>query len=339
MLINLFLSIFFKAPAWLIRIFTLKKQIHLDGQSLDYKSQIFIGFIERYRYKLGGDELDYVALREGRANDSVYQHLSAQPISKINFKDHTINLTDRNLTIREYTPASVHTNRPILYFHGGGYVLGDLETHHGWLKYFSSKSGFKIFSVEYRLSPENPFPSALEDANESLDWLSKNFKIDVKDIILCGDSAGAHLAASLSTHRSLNHLELPKSQFLIYPMINPLCDSDSLKYYSSGFLLTAESMQWFWSLFQSNDQDISDPRFNLNIDPKVKDFPDTLMVTAGFDPLRDEGEIYANNLLQNNFVIEQLHYPNMFHAFVNMTRIKACKIAADDMINELKEFI
>ena len=224
------------------------------------------------------------------------------------------------------------------YFHGGGYVIGSINTHHTCEEYFASKLRMKIYSLNYRLAPEYPFPCALEDANFAFEWIMKKYNYEAKKIILCGDSAGAHLAASLSNYRLDNQYKSSKTQLLIYPMIDPSCSSKSQDLFANGFLLTKESMHRFWSLFRGNISDDKNPYFNLMHQEDLSNSLDTLIITAGFDPLRDEAEVYAKKLNQSGARVRQLHYPDLFHGFVNLTGLRACKTAVDDMIDEMRNF-
>ena len=160
----------------------------------------------------------------------------------------------------------------------------------------------------------------------------------ISDISLCGDSAGAHLAASLSTYRAINKFELPMSQCLIYPMIDPSCNSKSQVDYDSGFFLSQKAMIWFWEQLMYSSENLHDPMFNLSIDPEVS-LPKTLIITAGFDPLSDEGEAYARLLDNIGNEVQQAHYPHLIHGFVNMTALKAAKDATKDLLKTYKNFL
>ncbi|MGY8792204.1 MAG: alpha/beta hydrolase, partial [Gammaproteobacteria bacterium] len=191
------------------------------------------------------------------------------------------------------------------------------------LKPFSSSMEANIFSLDYRLSPENKFPASLEDANLALEWIASTYDLPISSIGLCGDSAGAHLAASLSTYRSINDLELPHSQCLIYPMIDPACSSNSQKDFATGYFLTHNIMRWFWDqLLQSHSAPL----------------PKTLIITAGFDPLCNEGEDYARKIYAAGNDVEQIHYPHLIHGFVNMTALREAKKAAIDLSKTYKSY-
>ena len=198
--------------------------------------------------------------------------------------------------------------------------------------------GAKIFSLDYRLAPENKFPSSLQDANLALEWLAEKLDFTVGEISLCGDSAGGHLASSLSTFRATNNLELPLSQCLIYPMTDPSCNSKSQNDFADGFFLSQKAMIWFWKQLMDSSKNLTDPTFNLTIDPNVK-LPKTLIITAGFDPLSDEGEAYARLRDNSDNEVQHIHYPHLIHGFVNMTALRAAKDATKDLLKAYKNFL
>ena len=264
--------------------------------------------------------------------------LSSKPCMPVQCIDHSLSTEFGSLQIREYSPSKLSMSTPILYFHGGGYVLGGIESHDAALQFFSAEMGAKFFSLDYRLAPENKFPSSLQDANLAIEWLAEKLDLTVGDISVCGDSAGGHLASSLSTFRATNNLELPLSQCLIYPMTDPTCNSKSQNDFSDGFFLSQKAMIWFWKQLMDSSKNLTDPAFNLTVDPNVK-LPKTLIITAGFDPLSDEGESYARLLDSSDNEVQQIHYPHLIHGFVNMTALKAAKEATRDLLKAYKNFL
>ena len=178
----------------------------------------------------------------------------------------------------------------------------------------------------------------MNQALSAIDWLVKNGN-HIKNISLCGDSAGAHLAASVSHSLANNQKENVHSQFLIYPMCDPSCASESIELFKDNYLLTKESMKWFWQKFKNNDEDSLKDTFNLLLFNPNKDFPRTIIVTAGFDPLSDEAEKYAFLLHENGSYVKQLHYPSLFHGFAAMTRLKSANKAVNDFLLEYKKIL
>ena len=340
MIIKIFLKIFFALPTWLLKCLTLQKKIIVNNQILDYQTQIFLGLLslQNNSFEDPDSHNSIEDLREKVENGRSDLPLNAKPREHIKTIDHCIEKDWGRLMIREYLPEKLQSNTIILYFHGGGYVVSSVNTHDAWVKLLSSNLKARVFSLEYRLAPENKFPLALEDANSAIEWISKEKNIPISEISLCGDSAGGHLAASLSTFRSLNNFELPHSQCLIYPMTDPLCNSKSQVEFSKGFFLGQNFMIWFWKQLMASDNNHADPTFNLTIDPDVA-LPKTLIITVGFDPLCDEGEAYARQINNSGNYVEQIHYPHLIHGFVNLTALNSAKIAALDIIKSYKNFI
>ena len=337
MAIKLFLKIFFLLPVWLLRCITFQKSTVINNQILDFQTQIFLG-LQSLQVDGLDDPSSFDSAQEIREFMIEGLPLSSKPTMSIKIKDHVLPTEFGHLKIRQYCPERHTSSSPILYFHGGGYVLGGIESHDAALQFFAAEIGTNIFSLDYRLAPENKFPSSLQDANFALEWLGKELNLPISDISLCGDSAGAHLAASLSTYRAINKFELPLSQCLIYPMIDPLCNSKSQVDYDSGFFLSQKAMIWFWEQLMYSSENLHDPVFNLSIDPEVS-LPKTLIITAGFDPLSDEGEAYARLLDNIGNEVQQVHYPHLIHGFVNMTALKAAKDATRDLLKTYKNLL
>lgn len=337
MAIKLFLKFFFKIPVWLLRLLTFQKSIVINNQILDHQTQAFLA-LQSLQIDTFDDPSVFNSPRELREKLIEGLPLSSKPCMPVQCIDHSLSTEFGSLQIREYSPSKLSMSTPILYFHGGGYVLGGIESHDAALQFFSAEMGAKFFSLDYRLAPENKFPSSLQDANLAIEWLAEKLDLTVGDISVCGDSAGGHLASSLSTFRATNNLELPLSQCLIYPMTDPTCNSKSQNDFSDGFFLSQKAMIWFWKQLMDSSKNLTDPAFNLTVDPNVK-LPKTLIITAGFDPLSDEGESYARLLDSSDNEVQQIHYPHLIHGFVNMTALKAAKEATRDLLKTYKNFL
>ena len=337
MAIKLFLKFFFKIPVWFLRLLTFQKSIVINNQILDHQTQAFLG-LQSLQIDTFDDPSVFNSPRELREKLIEGLPLSSKPCMPVQCIDHSLSTEFGSLQLREYSPRKFLTSTPILYFHGGGYVLGGIESHDAALQFFSAEMGAKFFSLDYRLAPENKFPSSLQDANLAIEWLAEKLDLTVGDISVCGDSAGGHLASSLSTFRATNNLELPLSQCLIYPMTDPTCNSKSQNDFSDGFFLSQKAMIWFWEQLMDSSKNLTDPAFNLTVDPNVK-LPKTLIITAGFDPLSDEGEAYARLLDSSDNEVQQIHYPHLIHGFVNMTALKAAKEATRDLLKIYKNFL
>jgi acetyl esterase len=205
----------------------------------------------------------------------------------------------RSLRMRFYDRRAERAPGPlVIYYHGGGFVLGDLDTHHALCIALAEQLDLPLVSVEYRLAPEHPWLAAPDDAEAAARWLAEHAEdaLDrgIASLVLAGDSAGANLAAV--TARALRDAPaaVPVSaQFLAYPCVDSAGGTRSRAEFAEGFLLTSASIDWFFKQYAAP---AGDPRFDLlHADPTG--MPPTVLVTAGLDPLRDEGRIYAGALI------------------------------------------
>jgi acetyl esterase len=323
-------------PVWLLKLIYLKRRTPIRGRLVDFQSSVILDVMPKAElHKVSDGSIQSV--RDSIAKQRLKYRLSLKPKNKVIKKDHFI--TDReNLLLREYIPKNIEKNKVVLFFHGGGYVLSSVKTHDEMVSFISDNLGAKVFSLDYSLAPENKYPSALNEALFAYEWLISN-GYDSEEISLCGDSAGAHLAASLTHYLIANNHSKPQSQLLIYPMCDPSCSSESHTLFEENYLLTKKAMIWFWDKLINSKDNIDDGYLNLmkvNLENKL---PKTIIVTAGFDPLSDEAEKYAYLLHEKGNNVKQLHYPSMFHGFASMTRLNSAKIAVVDFLTEYKKIL
>ena len=339
--INFFLGIFFILPNWALKVLTLRKEIMFKNEVFDYQSMTYISliswFITKFGYTLDMSEFSD-DMREKMANLRIKINNNVTP-KKIIHKEDLIIDQKNNLILRQYSIDSQMSDKGVLFFHGGGYAISNIDVYDPVASLMCEELNTKIFSLEYSLSPENKFPKALEEANIAYEWLRRHGYSKEK-IIICGDSAGGHLAASLLHDRNSKDKELPFLQVLIYPMISPSLDFPSMNRLGENFLLTKEQMKWFWHYFRAEDANNSDSRFDLlKIDNNNNFDTKTVIITAGFDPLCDEAEAYAAKLNDMGNKVKQIHYPSLFHSFINITRLKTAKLATMDIFKEIKKYI
>jgi acetyl esterase len=332
----IFLKIFFLVPSWVFKLFLKKKALY-RGHIFDQQSQALIRLQPKIDLTSVPDN-ELSDIRKLIAENRVKNNLSVPTKNPVKKNNHLIG-DDKDILLREYIPITINTNKVILFFHGGGYVLNSVETHDRTVSYMAEKLQARFYSLEYRLSPEHKYPDSLNDALLAYEWLQEHGH-SYDCISLCGDSAGAHLAASMVHSLAANQSnKLPNSQLLIYPMCDPNCKSESYDDLAEDFLLTKSTMIWFWRKFGNNEANKKDQSFNLlKLDTDLK-MPNTIIVTAGFDPLCDDGEKYAYLLHKKGDKVKQLHYPNMFHGFASATKLKASRIAVDDFLREYKKIL
>ncbi len=223
------------------------------------------------------------------------------------------------LSARLYAPASRGPRPLLVYFHGGGFVLGDLDSYDAPCRLLCRDADVNILSVDYRLAPEAPFPAALDDARTAFDWALANagaLGADPARVAIGGDSAGANLATVTSQAKTREGGKRPVLQLLIYPPTDRTKPYASLSRFAEGGLITSGDMTWFHEHYLKG-ADPSDPRISPLLAPDLSGLPRALVVTANFDPLRDEVEAYAAALTAAGTPTTLLHVPGMLHGFVN----------------------
>jgi acetyl esterase len=225
---------------------------------------------------------------------------------------------------RVYTPVAAGATLPaVLFFHGGGFVLGDLDTYDGLCRTLANESGTRLISVDYRLAPEHPFPAAVDDCLAALKWTEANASalgIDANAIAVAGDSAGGNLAAvtALSAKNSGPKLAF---QLLIYPALSMTHETQSMRDFGEGYFLDRAAMTWFGRHYVPRGADIHEPRMAPLEAPDLSGLAPAYIVTAGFDPLRDEGAGYAERLKAVGVAATHVDYPTMLHGFMSMQAI------------------
>jgi len=224
-----------------------------------------------------------------------------------------VNLDAGGVPARLYRDAAADRAPVILYAHGGGWVMGNLDTHDGLCRNLVAASGWALLAVDYRLSPEHPYPAAIEDLTRALGWLrgeaEQRYALDPGRIAVAGDSAGGHLAAVLA-RRARDAGAGLAAQILICPVIDPAVDYPPLDDYG----LDTEEMRFFWDAYAPPEVDRAQP----DLDPLGADLaglPPAVVVTAELDVLRDEGERYAAALLRAGVPVVAARYQGMVHNF------------------------
>ncbi len=231
------------------------------------------------------------------------------------------------LPARFYVPGGLPEATPaplVLYFHAGGWVIGDLDTHDGVCRFLAAAAGVTVLSVDYRLAPEHPFPAAVEDAWASFAWVLANvgeLGADPARIAVAGDSAGGNLAAVVSLLARAGGGRMPALQLLIYPPTDSAGDLPSRQLFSEGFLLTKNDMDTFERNYLPPGTDATDPRVSILLAPDLRGLPPAYVATAGFDPLRDEGEAYALRMREAGVKVALRRHPGLIHGFANLTAV------------------
>jgi acetyl esterase len=226
------------------------------------------------------------------------------------------------IKLRIYTPvAGGATALPgLVYFHGGGWVIGDLDTHDALCRTLANEAGARVVAVDYRLAPEHKFPAAADDAYAAVKWVeahAASVGVDPNRIAVAGDSAGGNLAAVVSLMAKQKGGPRIVHQLLIYPVTQWKADTGSMNSFAEGYFLEKKTMHWFFDQYAPG-ADPNDWRLSPLAATDVAGLPRAYVVTAGFDPLRDEGKAYADKLNRAGVAAVYIDYPGMVHGFFNM---------------------
>ncbi|CAH0991043.1 Carboxylesterase NlhH [Sinobacterium norvegicum] len=249
---------------------------------------------------------------------------SKQPVAQVT--DTVISaVNNAELALRIYRPSEDNRLLPaVVYFHGGGFVVGDIDSHDSICRALANLAQAVIISVDYRLAPEHKFPAATEDGYQALQWVYDNhlpLAIDSDRISLAGDSAGANLAtvtALLSRDRQGPKVQ---QQLLLYPCLDPSCQRPSFDEFGEGYFLGTEQMQWFWQHYLDDVEQQSQQPYVNPLFANLSGLPPATLITAGCDPLRDEGADYGKALSQAGVAVDYQCVEGQIHGFCSFIGI------------------
>lgn len=226
------------------------------------------------------------------------------------------------IPVRIYSPRSEAALPVIVYYHGGGWVVGDLESADVLCRQLANGTNSIVVSVDYRLAPEHKFPAAPEDAYAAAVWVAKHaaaLGADANRMAVAGDSAGGNLAAVVSLMARDRGFPFIRFQLLVNPVTHYSFETESYRSNAEGYGLTTNTMKWFWNHYLSNEQDGQHPYASPMLAADLGGLPPALVLTAEFDPLCDEGEVYADRLREAGVPVEAKRYAGMVHGFILQT--------------------
>lgn len=245
-----------------------------------------------------------------------WRGLGAEPVDKVwSIKDAQIPTTSA-LRARIYRPIGNPIGE-VLYFHGGGFVVGDLDTCEAHCRALAALVGVVVTSVDYSLAPESPYPVAVHEARDALKWICEQTASRAGrrvPLAVAGDSAGANLASSaLALVRGDPDIAVT-SQLLLYPMLDPSMSFPSIRENGEGYMMDRATIEWFWRLYLTGSAP-EDAMATSPLSSRMEGLPPAIVVTAGYDPFRDEGEEYARRLQAAGVPTTLLSFPSLAHGF------------------------
>jgi acetyl esterase len=247
-----------------------------------------------------------------------------EPIGAI--QDRTIPGAAGEMPTRIYTPSGTGPFPILVYFHGGGWVIGNLEAYDATCRALTNAAGCMVVAMEYRLAPEHKFPAAPEDCYAATQWVAANAPTiggDPARIAIGGDSAGGNLTAVVAHMARDRGGPALRYQLLVYPVTDYHFDTVSYRENAEGYLLTKDSMVWFWNHYLRSAADGANPLASPLRAANLQGLPPAMVLTAEFDPLRDEGEAYAARLQEAGVPVTLKRYEGMIHGFFSLGAVFA----------------
>jgi acetyl esterase len=313
------------------------KPIVVDGERLHPELQLLLHLRERTGVPAMSADTPERARRQSRREAIAY---AGSPVPVGAVTDLEIPSPDGALAARHYAPEEPGGPHPLLvYFHGGGFVIGDLEVYDQACRTLCRHGGVHVLSVEYRLAPEHPFPAAVDDAAAAFDWArahAAELGADPHRVAIGGDSAGGNLAAVTAREADAR----PIAQLLIYPAVDTTDRTHpSHELFAEGFFLTRADREWFHDHYLGGGPH-EDPRSLPLGEHALDGLPPAIVVTAAFDPLRDEGEAYASALREAGVPVLLRRFPGLIHGFINMTGVsRASRDATIEIAGALRALV
>ena len=263
---------------------------------------------------------------------------AGEPEAMHTVEDHLADGPHGPIPVRVYRPTDATSAALVVYFHGGGFVSGSVDAWDGLCRRIAKASDAVVVNVDYRLAPEHRFPVPLDDCHAAVVWAvthAEALGADAARVAVAGDSAGGNLAAAVALRSRVEGPDL-RAQVLIYPVVSPECASASMVENASGYLLTTDSMRSMWEWYLGPDGDRNDAFAAIDRAADYTDLPPAIVITAEFDPLRDEGEHYASLLDGFGVEVACTRYDGMLHGFIGLREMVP---DADGAVGEIAAFL
>lgn len=267
---------------------------------------------------LGGPKFVEMSAVDARAWFNSFRRPFEVPIGAV--EDRSIPGPGGDIPVRIYTPVDAAAGPlPVLvYFHGGGWVVGDLDSHDAVCRSLANASGCKIVSVDYRMAPEDPWPASPDDCYAAVEWVvahAAELGVDTNRLAVGGDSAGGNLAAVVTLRARAANGPHIAFQLLIYPAVDATMSMPSNESNGEGYFLEKVGMEWFYGHYLTDASDAKNPDVSPLFADNFSGLPPAYVITAEYDPLRDEGRAYAEKLEAAGVAVEYINYPTMIHGF------------------------
>jgi acetyl esterase len=307
-----------RLPAPLQRLLSGGRPIRIDGQELDAQMQLACFLIAHS----GRPSFETFPPREARAEiRRTAAAFEGTPLLLSTVRDRRIPGPAGEIPVRLYQPFESDVPLPLLvYYHGGGWVVCDLDTHDACCRFLALHAGVNVLSIGYRLAPEHRFPAAVDDSLAAFRWAVEHaaeLGSDPARVAVGGDSAGGNLAAVVSQLTARDGGAQPALQLLIYPVTDLSTKHESYRLFAKGFFLTEAEMDWYRGHYLPDESAALDPRASPLLANDLRGLAPACVVTAGFDPLRDEGERYAKKLEAAGVPVTLRRHAGLIHGFVN----------------------
>ncbi len=318
-LVVLFRLLLTRLPEFMLAIYYAGRRERLGHRIMDPKAQA-VGIFANSMRVLG----EIPVIEQTRAQVRQITKVFDEPCPPLAQKrDISVGGGAGELPARLYCDSAEPTGLPILvYFHGGGWVQCDLDTHDGIAGKLAKWSSCIVIAVDYRLAPEDPFPAAIEDGLAASRWVREHAAVlggVPARVGVGGDSAGGNLSVVICQQTAAD--ERPALQALIYPATDARMNTASIKEMPDAYILPTDRMLWYRQTYMGAFEDLEDPRLSPLLAPDLAGQPKAYVVTGGFDPLRDEGESYAKALQAAGNDVTHREFPGQIHAFVSLTKV------------------